>query len=239
MTLRSLIYLMVMGLFTSSLWADTDYRHVLALMQRVQQIHATTSSGKTFIGSGVLIGSGKAVTNCHVTQQATHVRFGRGSYGVDADALSGDSKRDICVLAVPGALGQPVPMRESKDLAVGELVYAAGFSGGRASVSQGKIVALHAHDKARVIQVNAPFAMGASGGGLFDSEGRLVGVLTFYKATSNGGVFFAAPIEWVHEAAQGTFEAVAPRTGPEPFWASVEANLPAFLQSTDGSLQAE
>lgn len=53
------------------------------------------------------------------------------------------------------------------------------------------IVGLH-HcecDGGRVVQTSADFDRGASGGGLFDRQGRLVGILTF-KASSGGNFHF-------------------------------------------------
>jgi S1-C subfamily serine protease len=100
-----------------------------------------------------------------------------------------------------------------------------------AHLSEGRVVALHSFAGGQVIQVSAPFRMGASGGGLFDDQGRLVGILTFYRLSGDDALFFAVPVDWVDDTARREFKAVAPLTGPEPFWAGTEDVLPAFLKT--------
>ena len=44
---------------------------------------------------------------------------------------------------------------------------------------------------------DAPFAAGASGGGLFDSKHNLVGVLTFFRRGVQKSSYWAMPADWV------------------------------------------
>lgn len=48
-----------------------------------------------------------------------------------------------------------------------------------------------------LIQTTAPVSPGSSGGGLFDNQGRLIGIITF--GTSGQNLNFAHPSEWVTE----------------------------------------
>ena len=48
---------------------------------------------------------------------------------------------------------------------------------------------------------SAPISPGSSGGGLFDEEGRLIGLPTFYL-TEGQQLNFAVPVEWISELPQ-------------------------------------
>lgn len=87
------------------------------------------------------------------------------------------------------------------------------------------VVALHDYGGALVVQVSAPFDYGASGGGLFDEDGRLVGILTF-KAKAGGPFHFAVPIAWLDDLADG-----ACRGGRQPFRQRPARDLPYFLRA--------
>ena len=55
-----------------------------------------------------------------------------------------------------------------------------------------------AGENASLIQTNAAISPGSSGGGLFDSEGRLIG-LTTWKIREGENLNFAIPVDWVLE----------------------------------------
>jgi len=64
---------------------------------------------------------------------------------------------------------------------VGERVYALGAPEGfDLTLSEGLISGLRRRGGTNVIQTTAPISHGSSGGGLFDLEGRLVGITTYY-----------------------------------------------------------
>ncbi len=198
----------------------------------VQMIQGTAPDGRLFIGSGVLVAPGRAVTNCHVVRESSQIVFGRGAVGAHGETMAHDTARDLCVVNVSLAQGNISPIRSSATLRVGETVYAVGFSGGfRASISEGQVVALHPYAGSQVIQISAPFGRGASGGGLFDESGDLVGILTFYRPGQDGDLFFALPVDWIEEVARTGFEPFAPLQGGSPFWAASEDALPAFLKT--------
>ena len=72
------------------------------------------------------------------------------------------------------------------------------------TLSSGLISSLRRNDKSELvlIQISAPISSGSSGGGLFDEQGRLIGITTLV-ATGTSGVAqnlnFAVPVEWVKE----------------------------------------
>lgn len=59
--------------------------------------------------------------------------------------------------------------------------------------------------KSQLIQVTTPVSPGSSGGGLFDGQGRLLGIVTF---SANGqSLNFAHPSEWIAELRSGCLSA--------------------------------
>lgn len=222
---------LIFGVMTPEAWAESSAELFQQLCASVHNVRAVAPSGRTYLGSSVLVAPGRAVTNCHVVREASSIKIGRGSYEARGEAVAEDLPRDICIVAAPTAQGRVSPVRSASSLSIGETVYAAGYSGGvRASISEGQVVALHPYADGHVIQVSAQFGLGASGGGLFDGQGRLVGILTFYRPTDDGGIFFALPVDWAEKTTAREFKVVAPLSGPAPFWAEAEGSLPAFLR---------
>jgi tetratricopeptide (TPR) repeat protein len=96
----------------------------------------------------------------------------------------------------------------------------------------GIVRALHAYDGARVVESTTPFTSGASGGALFDAQGRLIGILT-YRLRGDRRSYFSVPVEWFASRVAGSqpYVAVAPLEGAGPFWQRPQAGLPFFLRA--------
>ena len=62
----------------------------------------------------------------------------------------------------------------------------------------GRVQALHSFDGGRVIESDTAFTSGASGGGLFDATGKLVGLLTF-RSKARGGSYYSLPVGWIRD----------------------------------------
>lgn len=165
------------------------------------------------LGSGVVIQAHEVVTNCHVVDNATSgfVRYHNKTYPVYLRYA--DVQRDLCQLNVPGLPAPAVAMIKSVQLKVGQTVYAIGTPKGLdLTLSNGLISSLrHTHNGNTVIQTSAPISEGSSGGGLFDSEGRLIGVTTYYV---DGGqnLNFALPADWISELPKRSDLALARRS---------------------------
>ena len=192
--------------------------------------------GRFYLGSGVALPNGSIVTNCHVTQHAKRVEPFWGSTPVRAESQRADVKHDLCLVQMPGLPVRPVEVASSKGLHIGDKVYAIGFNGGRRlTYEEGEVSELYALDGGMVIRTTAAFSQGASGGGLFDAEGRLVGILTFFRV-SGEVAYFAVPVEWV-KAVEGTTSAAVQPIEGVPFWAASLDRQPQFLQA--GALEAD
>jgi hypothetical protein len=157
--------------------------------------------------------------------------------GRGATLQAADVAHDLCALYFPDVQRDPVSVGASRNLKVGDPVYAIGFNAGNGiSYQAGQVAELYEHDGGMVIRTTAAFTHGASGGGLFDRTGNLVGILTFFRVAPNGASFFAVPVEWLQALEQAPGHNVEPLTGI-PFWADRMDRQPAFLRA--GALEAD
>ncbi len=84
-------------------------------------------------------------------------------------------------------------------LKVGAKVYAVGAPHGlELTLSEGIVSSLREFEGSNYIQTTAAISNGSSGGGLFDENGALVGLMTF-NYTKGQNLNFASPVEWVEE----------------------------------------
>jgi S1-C subfamily serine protease len=149
--------------------------------------------------SGVVTGEGEVATSCHVLTGASRVRVRAGDARIDAKLTYPDPERDLCLLLAPGLEVPPVPIANVEGLKVGQRVYAIGTPKGlERTLSEGLISSLRPRARSFVIQTSAPMSPGSSGGGLFDEEGRLIGVATYQYARGQN-LNFAVPASWIEE----------------------------------------
>lgn len=197
----------------------------------VTKVEVVRLDGSRETGSGVTIGAQRIVTNCHVVRHASTIQVVQGESVWPASMETGDEYRDLCFLKVPGFPGKVSPIGGPEDARVGTPVVAAGYSGGNFMVSKGQVKGLYTCDcdGGRVIQTSAHFDPGASGGGLFDSEGRLLGILT-YKSGVGGNYHFAVPVGWMKQLSK-----IPPQTisGKSTFWESATKDSGYFLLACD------
>ncbi len=209
--------------------ADPSPGALAKFQQAVFKVHSERGSGTIQAGSAVLVAKNRLVTNCHVLSWAKKIHVLRDGDRWPATLVVADKERDLCLLAAPDLPFAPV--NTANQLTVGQEVHAAGFpGGGNFNVSCGLVRALHNYDSAQVIQTNANFVPGASGGGLFDNDGNLVGILTF-RAVGGGDFHFVMPASWVDAllAHAGT-EEIRSR-GDDPFYQRNQSKQPFFLQA--------
>ena len=200
------------------------------------QLVGVSADGRYSLGSGVALPDGNIVTNCHVTLRARRVEPFWGGSAFKAESQRADVPHDLCTLRIPGLQARPVEVAKSNELHVGDQVHAVGFNGGRSLTYQsGEVVELFEFDGGMVIRTTAAFRQGASGGGLFDDRGRLVGILTFVRVAGEQS-YFAIPVEWLKLVAALPSNEIGPLEGV-PFWADSLERQPAFLQA--GALEAD
>lgn len=233
--MKSLLALCLFAGLVASSHAEPDRAGVIGLAASVLKIEVQRTQGGYSLGSGVVVRPNKVVTNCHVTRDAAriHVLRGGARWVVESQAI--DVDRDLCVLHAPGIKAGVVTMAHSADVKVGQAVIALGFTGGLGiQNSAGDVVALHRHDRSNVIQSSNWFSSGASGGGLFDDELRLVGILT-YRLRGGAAHYFAAPVDWLHALLDDSarYVPVAPIASHLlAYWQKPVAMQPNFLRAT-------
>lgn len=210
-----------------------DRARLARLTVSLVKVEATDRESHVSLGSGVVVAPERIVTNCHVTRDAEHVFILQGGLRWRAAAQSSDTLHDLCVLRVPGFEAPSADLGSARGLRVGEPVLALGFEGGaRLQVRAGIVRALHAYDAGWVVESTTPFTSGASGGALFDTDGRLAAILT-YRLRGDRRSHFSVPVEWFMERVEveQSYSAVMPLPAASPFWERRSVDLPYFMRA--------
>lgn len=213
---------------------QVDRARLVGLSASVLKIEVARRQGGYSIGSGVAVAADKIVTNCHVTRDAVGIHVLRGGVRWRADAQASRPDLDLCVLQVPGLRAEVVEMGSADWLELGSPMAALGYiAGAGLQASEGVVFSLHRHEGARVIQATNGFTSGASGGGLFDAQLRLVGILTF-RLRGSSVHYFAAPVDWVLPMLKNPreFQPVAPLPAQAlAYWQAPASEQPRFLRA--------
>jgi S1-C subfamily serine protease len=154
---------------------------------------------------------GHIVTNYHVIQGASAARVTLADQSTHQARLVGAfPDRDLAVLKidVPRDKLPPIPLGSSRDLVVGQKVFAIGnpfgldqtLTTGIVSALNREIESFNQRSIRGVIQTDAAINPGNSGGPLLDSAGRLIGVNTQIASPSgaSAGIGFAIPVDEVN-----------------------------------------
>ena len=192
-------------------------------------------------GSGFIWDAqGHVVTNFHVLQGASGARVTLSDQSTWKAVLVGVfPDRDLAVLRIdaPPEKLRPIAVGTSKDLQVGQKVYAIGnpfgldqtLTTGIVSALNREIDSVTQRTIRGVIQTDAAINPGNSGGPLLDSAGRLIGVNTaiFSPSGASAGIGFAIPVDEVSRVVprlikDGKF--IRPALG-------IQAAPPQFLES--------
>jgi hypothetical protein len=205
----------------------------VAVSSSVVRVEAERQQGGLSVGSGVTVGPAIVVTNCHVVRDAVRIRISGGGSLWQVTGQYADANHDLCFLRAPAWQGKPAVFGESDSLRVGQAVAAIGFTGGTGrSLRFGTIRALHALDGGRVIESDTAFTSGASGGGLFDASGALIGLLTFRLRSSDGN-YYSLPVRWISDRlpVDDRWTDIHPLDEALPFWQRDAATLPYFMRA--------
>lgn len=202
--MRMLIGLSLSLLIITPAWATgtatTASKVFAAVSPSIVVVEAFNANGHAVaLGSGVVIAKGVVVSNCHVFEEAgtqTASVFYRKKR-LPAELRYGDPSHDLCSFTVKGLTAPPVKMGATAALQVGENAYAVGAPEGLdLTLSSGIVSSLRKIPGGVVIQTTAPISPGSSGGGLFDSRGRLIGITSYYEKEGQQ-LNFALPVEWI------------------------------------------
>lgn len=200
MNKKNWIFFVVLGFFTQTGFA-LDASGVFAKVSlSVIVVDVLDGQGKVIgIGSGVAISKDEVITNCHVAQKGQSVQVRQSDKTYKATIHYADPDRDLCQLTVPDLQAVPIGLGSAKILKVGQRVYAIGAPKGfELTLSEGLVSSLRDYEGSQYIQTSAAISPGSSGGGLFNEQGELIGITTFY-ITEGQNLNFALPVDWISE----------------------------------------
>ena len=161
--------------------ASTVYDQV---KPQIMALHGVTDQQQAHqnIGTAVSLNKHNFVTNCHVLAGFDKFKLQNEQYVSSATLIKGDLHRDLCMLYSHNAIGSDIQLRDSHTIRIGETVYAVGNPlGSHHAITQGIISNIVKQHSLTWIQSDALTHFGSSGGGLFDRNGRLVGMTTAQK----------------------------------------------------------
>ena len=170
-------------------------------------------------GSGVIISSDGYILTCdHVVSGASNITVTIGDKDYTATVVGEDSTSDIAVIKIDADGLTPAIVGDSDKLAVGDNVLAVGNPLGElgGTVTSGIVSALNrsvsiqsssAVNTMSLIQMDASVSPGNSGGGLFNMNGELIGIVNAKSSSSDAeGLGFAIPINDAIKVAQELLE---------------------------------
>lgn len=173
--------------------------------RRVTEVPAGTGSGFLWDEAG------HVVTNFHVIQGASSAKVTLADQSeYPAELVGAFADRDLAVLRIqaPPAKLQAIQLGSSRELKVGQKVYAIGnpfgldftLTTGIVSALNREIESVTRRTIRGAIQTDAAINPGNSGGPLLDSAGRLIGVNTsiYSPSGASAGIGFAIPVDEVN-----------------------------------------
>lgn len=163
-------------------------------------------------GSGVVIGEGQVITSCQGikegVKEAKKWQVHQSGRTFNAALQSAAPDRDLCQLNVSRLPAPRIALGTAKKLGVGQRIYAvgapmggAGQEGWKPILSEGMVSILRPYEGSQYVEISAATSPGASGGGLFDDQGRLIGILS-RQSIEGQNLTFAMPVDWIAELAK-------------------------------------
>lgn len=168
------------------------------------------------LGSGFVVDSdGYIVTNNHVIEGAEQVEVVlEDGTTLSASVVGTDPRSDLAVLKVESDKPLPaVEFGDSDSARVGEWVIAIGNPFGLGGTATAGIISARGRDIQSgpyddYLQIDAPINRGNSGGPVFDTHGRVIGINTAIFSPNGGsvGIGFAIPASQAQPAIQQMIE---------------------------------
>ena len=166
-------------------------------------------------GSGVIISSDGYILTCaHVVDGASTITVTINDQDYTATLVGEDTTSDVAVIKIDADGLTPATVGDSDSLKVGQSVMAVGNPLGElgGTVTGGMISALNRSvtiqgtssvNTMSLIQMDASVSPGNSGGGLFNMNGELIGIVNAKSSSSDAeGLGFAIPINDAIKVAQ-------------------------------------
>ena len=203
---------------------------LLELNNSIVAVNVDLPDGSSGSGTGVVVSKEYVATDCHVIANTLGANISKFDDAYKPIAFKADWKHDLCLLKFEELPFKPVPIRDSKTLQYEEDVFSISYPSGNnvPQPSYGSVKAIHNYDNSVIIRSDAAFALGSSGGGLFDEKYNLIGITTF-KSPGPQGYFYSLPVEWIKKLMKEP-DAKSLKTLDIPFWAMPFEQKPYFMK---------
>ncbi|MGF6349495.1 S1 family peptidase [Variovorax sp. W2I14] len=161
-------------------------------------VQASDAQGKTLAtGSAVATGPGTAVTSCQLLAKASSVALKRDNVSYGATLEFPDVERDLCQLRIANFTPPTPAIAPTTTLQVGMPLYIVGAPRGKElTLGIGMLAGMRRSGAGELeaLQLASPPEAGLGGAGLFDAQGRLVGLLGTTPMAN-----LAMPSAWIAE----------------------------------------
>ena len=227
--MKKLISLLLL-LIASQVKAIPTLEKLLELNNSIVAVNVDLPDGSSGSGTGVVVSKEYVATDCHVIANTLGANISKFDDAYKPIAFKADWKHDLCLLKFEELPFKPVPIRDSKTLQYEEDVFSISYPSGNnvPQPSYGSVKAIHNYDNSVIIRSDAAFALGSSGGGLFDEKFNLIGITTF-KSPGPQGYFYSLPVEWIKKLMKEP-DAKSLKTLDIPFWAMPFEQKPYFMK---------
>lgn len=203
---------------------------VSQLNAQVLRVQVELANGSFGLGSGVVVAKDQVVTNCHVVAKAKSISVVSGGASFAASALKPDWRHDVCMLKVEGLDAPVANIGSSKALQYEQSVVTVGYPSFVAKPVNtfGVVKGLFPMDDSVVIRATSTFRLGASGGGVFDDAGNLVGLITL-KSPGRNAYYYYMSVDWVKALLDAPEQSITAKS-ELPFWALSQEKWPHFMK---------
>ncbi len=198
-SLRWTIILCILLSFNGTVEADIPAANI---QNALVTIYTTNNSvDELYQGTGFIVDpDGIIATNFHVVFQKFRdnntpllVMLRNGAF--HGRILSFDTEHDVALIKIETNNLQQIEIEERKKLKLGEGITIIGSSSGyNFETSNGNIMNIFGMNE--LLQITTPVYPGYSGGPVLNSEGKVIGILTFY-IDDDEKLNFAVPISYV------------------------------------------
>jgi len=224
-------FLFLLFFFSFCISATPAPELLFKINRSVVKVNVSNKEGNHGVGSGVVVKKDHIVTNCHVIADAQGINVNKYGNSYTPHAIIADWKNDVCILKFKFLELDPVKLSSNDSLEYETKVFGKSYGGNtvKAHTSFGRIKGIHQLNNFKIIQSSAWFAMGASGGGLFNYKGELLAITTF-KTAGNTAFYYSMPVEIIKEMLANGEESSVTVQPELPFWDAPTENQPFFMQ---------
>ncbi len=166
----------------------------------VARLQSFEMSGRAVpIGLALAVEPGAMMTTCHGIPAGVQLVANVGAETRSASLALTDEVLDLCKLNVAGMGPQALAVATDEPKA-GDTIYALGANAaGTFALTEGKVNRIRTVPAGKIIEISVPIAPTASGGAVFDTYGKLVGIATT-PHEFGAGVNVALPATWIAQA---------------------------------------